>query len=1341
MLKSCDAKIKVLLTGLVLLGNFICHAQTPNNARFFTVADGLSSNNINCVLEDYQGFLWAGTDYGLCRFDGNEFRVLQNVGDDSLNLIGQKIISLEETEDGRILIGTPVGISVLSANRDSLEQIRETLLSDEQRIAETTIAIKRNIIVWANRKGIFIHKNDTTISIEILSTDSTELNQIADIKLFNLNDNRFVLTAGKKYVYIVNTKGELLNNFKTKNIFDISGFNPQNGLIYTLSPLRSDTLNSIFFETYNLQGELIYEQIISSHIPEGQQKWLTLMAADSKGHYWLETNQGSHFITTQQNEPEATIDNYNLSPKGAPNLMQSDDMEYDRHHNCWIATSTGLLCIPMQKKKIHTIRPADFSANQIFSTRLIYPLNDTQLLVSSYSNFYIYNKKERKLEKTEPRNNRLINGDNFTLQSSLKLDTNHILTGSDGHGLLLLNTHTLKLTCAQNDSLVPFYVTSIEPGLNNNIWVSSYHGLFLFDLESKQPRVPPGLDSLTNQRLKKVYDLHFDKTSKTLWAACEEGLFSYSTSSHNYTFYDISIPNNPLSVNKANCIYADDETLWVGTRGDGLVRFNTQTQKIIHFSTNQGLSNNTVFSILPGPDSTVWLGTANGLSVFSRITEQFKNFYKHDGIADNEFNMLSQYIDKDGTFYMGGINGITAFHPSDVLKDQNLHTVRLSSISKHNGKLKRDEEIIFQIDQLNQIDVYPKDRYFIVNFTEDDLMEKDGPYEYQLLGLSDEWQYIGSQRAIRFTDLKPGQYTLRVKRVDQKASGQNYISLPITVHTPWYATWQAYLGYVIFLISVAVLFVRFRLRQLKIRNQLKYDRMQLEKIEELDRVKSTLFANISHELRTPLTLILGPLQAAMDGRYWKNETQIKKVLERARRNGEHLLRLIEQILDLSRLESGKVILNEQPILLEPLVKKIHSTFEPLANTKGVKWQMDYQLSSSQMLMLDEDKFEKIVYNLLSNAFKFSPPGGLVTFTIQNSGNGNIAFKITDNGKGIPTEDLPKIFDRFFQSSKMDENHTGGSGIGLAFAKELAHLLNGDLHAASEYGEGATFTLILPIREEQVETLKQVDREITFNENEPSKESEFINKASDAHVLVVEDNADMRSFLKEELSLLFKVTTAIDGQEALEIINSKEADFELILSDVMMPRMDGFTLLEKLKGNEEWQKLPVILLTAKSAVEHRIRALRIGVDDYITKPFSTTELKVRISNLVHNYRQRNTPAPQQGDKPTTSSYDLQWLEKIESICNANVGNNAFGVKDMADAMALSDRQLTRRLKELTGLTPNKYFRTIKMHRARTLFESGKYRSLSEVSFQVGFDDSQYFSKLYKSTFGKSPAELN
>jgi signal transduction histidine kinase/CheY-like chemotaxis protein/ligand-binding sensor domain-containing protein/AraC-like DNA-binding protein len=1310
--------------------------------KFFTITNGLSSNNVNCLTEDYQGFLWVGTDNGLCRFDGNEFNILKNLGSDSTNLIDQKILFLKETDDLQLIIGTSKGFNLLSQNREVLLTVQDTTLSEEQRLPESILALDSETFVWANRTGVFIHKNGTTKTIRLKEIESPTINQLINVRLFKLDSSRFMLSAGKRHVYTFDHEGKILNHFEAKNDFDVSSVDPQHGLIYTIRPFRSSKLNSIILETYKVSGELVKQSSINDHIPNTSQGWFTYMCADDKGHFWLETNQGSFFVNTKPKSNTYVATKHFTVPDGSPSLMQSKAMVFDRNENCWIATSTGLLCIPMKRNYFNVIRPNHFTKDQVFSTRMICPIDENNFLVSSYSGNFTFEKQSNSVEKTQLKNDRLLNTGNFVLMGQMPLNEDEFLVGSDGPGLLKLNVISKKISAARNDSLSPFYVLGIEHGDKDDIWIASHHGIFHYNSELGQISLPPGLDSTMNQKLAYVFDLHYDAEMGVLWCATGHGLAAYSTHSEDLTFYNVADTNNSIAVNSAYCIYTDSKALWLGTYNSGLARFDITTKEIVFYNTDQGLSNNTVFSILSGPDSTLWLGTANGLSVFSRSTGQFNNFYKDDGIADNEFNRLSQYKDKDGTLYMGGIKGVTAFKPSEVLKNFNKSKIRLSSITKHNGKRKIDEEIIFQIDALKQLDIQATDRYFIVNFTEEDLMNQDGRYEYQLQGLSDSWYNIGDRRSIRFTELKPGSYVLKVKPIDQAESLENMLMVPITVYAPWYATLIAYFVYAILLVSITAAFVRFKLRQQKIKNQLKYDKMQLEKSEELDRVKSTLFANISHELRTPLTLILGPLQAALDGEYWKDEKKIINVLERAQRNGDHLLRIVEQILDMSRLESGKVILNERPTGLEALIKKVYGTFEPLAKAKGIHWEMDYQLSSSQVLLLDEDKFEKIVYNLLSNAFKFSPPGGSVTFKISKGPKDIIEFEIADSGQGISSEDLPNIFGRFFQSSKMDENHAGGSGIGLAFAKELAALLGGDLKAESQFGKGATFTLSLPKRKYEAaaataETPQSHDiPEVTVEQQ--SKLNELT--ATDAHVLIVEDNADMRAFLEEELSPLFQVTTAVDGLDALEKLKAADGKYEMIVSDVMMPRMDGFTLLENLKADAKWHKIPVVLLTAKSAVVHRVKALRIGVDDYITKPFSTLELKVRISNLLQNYRERAQPREAQPEEKLSNLYDANWLEKAEVICQQNIGNSAFGVKDLADQMAISDRQLTRRLKEITGLTPNKYFRAIKLHHAREMVNTGKFRTLSELSYHVGFDDPQYFSRLYKSTFGKSPLEV-
>lgn len=526
---------------------------------------------------------------------------------------------------------------------------------------------------------------------------------------------------------------------------------------------------------------------------------------------------------------------------------------------------------------------------------------------------------------------------------------------------------------------------------------------------------------------------------------------------------------------------------------------------------------------------------------------------------------------------------------------------------------------------------------------------------------------------------------------------------------------------------------------------------QAGELRELDAAKSRLFANISHELRTPLTLMLAPVSSLH--KRLPEEAAERPFLNMIRQNGEQLLRRVNEILDLSKLDAGKLELEEDAVAIDAFVRRQVSMFESYAHQQQVDLDYESSLEAEQALLTDEDKLGKIVTNLLSNALKFTPAGGSVLVEAERE-DSQLKITVADTGRGIPAEELEHIFERFYQSKQRDVPLEGGTGIGLAFCKELAAVLGGSLEAESQVGKGSTFILRVPY---QAASIAAPEDEKLYSTRPGAAEGSVLTKPSSSsdetlqgRLLIVEDNQALREYLEAILSPAYRVHCVKNGREALSWLEQNGAGaLDLIISDVMMPEMDGFTLLEKLKEDNRYKFLPIIMLTALARRESRLRALRIGVDDYLLKPFEEEELLARIQSLLRNYQLRSEEpdaaegaeqaAEQEalGDRPE-SEEELEWLAKMERITLERLGDTNFKVGDLADDLSVSTRQLFRRVKQLTGLTPNQYLQEARLEAARRMLEQKRFSSVKSVAYEVGFKDTRYFSRQYKARFGRLPS---
>ncbi len=541
------------------------------------------------------------------------------------------------------------------------------------------------------------------------------------------------------------------------------------------------------------------------------------------------------------------------------------------------------------------------------------------------------------------------------------------------------------------------------------------------------------------------------------------------------------------------------------------------------------------------------------------------------------------------------------------------------------------------------------------------------------------------------------------------------------------------MGVVAFLILLLAVLIWRMARQRKAANK---------KLRQLDNAKSRFFTNISHELRTPLTLILAPLEKAIEKVKPKS---IKEDLQLAHSNSKKLFLLVNEIMDLSKLESGKMQLKETAVGLEKLLRRIFFSYQSLAEVRGFDLSFRYYLPKDLGVQLDIEKFEKVLNNLLSNAFKYSKSGGVIVLEVSDE-KGNLKIEVQDMGKGISKENLEKIFDRFYQIENETEPLQGGTGIGLAYAKEIAHLFGGDLKVESKLDEGSNFILTMPLKKAALKKVISVESEEIFKPIHTKNETPlFLVRNGKPNILIVEDNPEMSKFLVQTLSNQFQCTTAMDGIEALKKLENQK--FDLITSDVMMPNMDGFTFLKKVHEREDFSTTPVIMLTARTLEEDKLRGFQLGVDDYLTKPFSTKELIARINNLLKNKAEReqwqlknNSLDSKEKDEEKPLSFEKKLLKTAEDLVLKNLSNSNFKITELARELNYSQRQVERIMKKMTGFSPVGFVREIRLQKAYELIESRQFATISEVRLEVGMENASYFTKKFQERFGKSPNEL-
>jgi signal transduction histidine kinase/DNA-binding response OmpR family regulator len=882
-------------------------------------------------------------------------------------------------------------------------------------------------------------------------------------------------------------------------------------------------------------------------------------------------------------------------------------------------------------------------------------------------------------------------------------------------GLLAFNEKTTSFQPHLLQDTSAYYWYTNDQGL----WLGSQYGLFLFDQEGKRKKHFPILgDDKVRPR---VYYIHEDKA----------GLF------------------------------------WLGTE-QGLICWDPDRDRYKKYTVNDGLSDEKIHAVFEDSHGHLWLSSNYGLMRFRKSDGYVTTYLEKDGLPSNEFNFLAYFQREDGLLFLGGVNGIVSFYPDSVgYQQQSILHLGIASIAAYDRETEAVVNKTRKAMERGVIEVKPSQNRLEISLVPHYLTDNEVIYEWRFPLENEQWKVL-SEPKLLLINPKYGSYPVefRAYPVGNKNLQSEILSLQLKILKPIYLRW-----WFISLLSLVViggLLGYFKLRQLQLKQrneeleQEVNDRtlelqgklvtidQQSKELRQLDAMKSRFFINISHELRTPLSMILGPVTNLS-----KQDLPPEQMsqLQRIKRSTKQLRQMTEEILDLARLEAGKLELREEVVLFSSFIRRVVNAFHSLAESRNIVYELAIDAPADLRLKLDAQKVERMLNNLISNALKFTGRGGRVVVKASVDST-TIMLSVEDTGVGIKEADLPRIFDRYYQARHQKTLENGGLGIGLALCNELASFLGGQLAVKSKLGKGSTFVLKLPIAIAAATDFEQLASERTdiITKTRLLTLPPPANTAGQPMVLIAEDNDDFRAYLLEILRPYYRLVQASDGLEALDVLNQQEVD--LVVSDVMMPRMDGFELLKAVRSQPQQWGLPFILLTARSEQADQLYGLRLGVDTYLSKPFEENELIARIHNLLSNQQKRKAafeaamiPMPETSalvsaptQAPKGPSFDELWLIDLEALLAQKIRNPQLKVGDLAREMAMSERSFRDKLKDCTGLKPSQYILQARLQLAYRLLEEKRYSTIAELVYAIGFQSKAYFSKNFKTKFGKSPSEL-
>lgn len=951
-----------------------------------------------------------------------------------------------------------------------------------------------------------------------------------------------------------------------------------------------------------------------------------------------------------------------------------------------------------------------------------------------------------------------------------------------------------------------FIATLIYDPINNGMWIGADIGLFFYDLATGKITHPFANAGNIHNCLGSI----IDKEGK-LWIGCLKGVYIIDLHSrtsqpvqdefqYRHLQYKLDNPQSGLIEKITSFCETRDGTLWLGSNGYGIYKRIVDSQnreKFVAYSTVEGLSNNNVRSILEDNSSNLWIGTNNGLSCYHSTENHFTNYTKQDGLPDAQFYWNASYRSTDGILYFGNIAGLTAIESNRPIATAQPAKVRFTRLKIGNKEILPGHKYLSQdIAVTPKIELHEKVKSFSLEFSALNFEPNNtATYSYRLLGFDNKWiQVSGNQRIASYTSLHPGTYTLQVKYTsDGGDETENITTLEITILPYFYkTTW-----FLLVIISLASLmiwqFYQWRIRNFKHQrellhrtveertHQLEQQKQVLEnqteelsrqnkmltqqnekitrqkvqlshmarKVQELTLDKIAFFTNITHEFRTPITLIIGPIERALKLSY---NPQVIEQLNFVERNSKYLLSLINQLMDFRKVESGKLEIVKSKGNFVNFINSLLTPFEVFAGERNIIIKRYFHMNSPEIIY-DEEAMHKIITNLLSNAIKFTPDGGnisiyIATLPTTENEKETLYICVSDTGAGIPTQEIAQIFNRFYQSKKHVKYPVygqTGTGIGLYLCKRIITMHNGDIKVQNNHTSGCSFRILLPLTQEEnintqliIENNIQPLASIVKSDGLPKEKVSLI-------ILIVEDNADMRGYISSILRDYYSILEAANGAEALKTLNEQPVDF--IISDLMMPVMDGIELSRQVKETFAISHIPFLMLTAKTSQEARLESYRTGVDEYLLKPFDETILLARIENILENRKRYQRKFRTDMDVEVLNieeeSGDKKFINQVMEVIKEHYKNPYFEVSDFSEAVGVSKSLLNKKLQSLIGQSAGQFIRNYRLNTARELLiknRDTKHMNIAEIAYEVGFNDPKYFARCFSKQFNMKPSEL-
>jgi signal transduction histidine kinase/ligand-binding sensor domain-containing protein/DNA-binding response OmpR family regulator len=1356
---------------LFFLVNNLFSQNTFENYQFRLVNKEASKSGIYTIAQDQFGIMWMGTNgAGLYKFDGVNYVSYEQNSNVTNSINSNLIYATYVDKHNRLWVGTDEGLCLYNRDLNSFESIDIQKKGNE----ETVISVKS--IIEDKNGNLFLGTfNGGLLKLNI------KTRQINSIKLDVLNPTNYLINSLVKdkrgTIYLGTNFGLKVVDQVKNEVKKVTASNDNQILSGNIVSMFMDSSQNLWIGNgYKGLVKLNVNSKQAFSYPVTKKRIMSILAKDSKTILCATENDGLIIVNDQGVIQQKYVNSkFNIRSLSSNSVWS---LFLDKERRIWLGYyNKGLGVFDKINSKVNIIESLAGNS-QSLQTNCVTGIakdHEGKLWISMEGGgvdvFNPVTKKFNHITRSDASLYSGLSNDNIT---KVYIDKKqNVWLSSWNEGIFLLkkgSRNFINYNTKNTPNLASDNIMSITEDSRGVIWIGTFaKGLHYYTPSDGQ------FHHCNSKPFYNVMNLDIRNvmvdSDDAVWVGSTTGLYKVTTKDF-VTFSVVSFRDkmseklkNHKSTHTINTLYeSKNKEIWIGTDGAGLFSYNKKTDSLKWYINFRGLHEKSISSIVESNDGGIWLSGKKGITRLDLKNKTTFNYSIYDGLLGNDFNNNSVLKDEKGVLYFGSYEGLNYFNPTNLVKSKKqlpIYFTDLKLFNKSVGPLEKNSPLVKVISQTKKIILRHDQSVFTIDFIAVNYsFPARNEFAYYLEGFEDSWNYVGNKRSATYTNLAPGNYIFKVKASEKNGVwSQKPLELRIEILPPWWKTSFAYLFYTLLLLAAIYFGNQYYQNRFKQKQMIEFEKTKAVQIEKLNNKKLQFFTNISHEFRTPLTLILNPLGDILRNYSSDLPDNVLKKLQTIQKSSDRLSRLINELMDFNQLQFNKMTLQLQLIEVVSFTKEIVSYFDEEALSRGI--QLEFESNKTVLKdWIDPKMFEKIIFNVISNAFKVTPDNGriavkivvnneLIPFPLIDSDTSYPSFEVIveDTGSGLDKKDIKRIFDRFYQVNNLNKAYYGSTGIGLEVVRGFVELHKGIIEVESELGVGTTFKLLFPVgkeffneseilleefkKEKKMSFTPIVEKEETPSEDNEEKQDRIYT------ILIVEDNVELRNYLKNELKKEYKVLVAENGQVGLELALQKLPD--LILTDVIMPVMNGLELCKSIKADLKTSHIPLMMLSAKVLVKDRLEGIDSGADMYLSKPFDMDILRSSLVQLI-NSRQimfnkfYNGITPKAKEKTTT--LDNDFIKNVLHYINENISETELSVEDLASKVFLSRSQLYRKIKTLTGVSVNEFIRNVRLEKAKELIELGN-DNITEISYKVGFSSPSYFTKCYKDKYGYLP----